>query len=298
VAKLKHYQWDKLRKWFCPEAGYVLDFTSKTFAQFFEDHFEVNIYADTFSEFGTSKWNRLRAFITTAPPHVVVELLNNLWKNRNSQRDDEIYQAFRHAESDWSTGSQEHSNWLSEFAAQEDDEFKHLIVELAELPSHTSTPHLRRLSSEWTLDTVDLDLRRALENTEKDPEAAITAASSLVESLCRSIILARGADLPKDMDISSLYKVVRDLLDLNPKKELKTSEIEGDIRSVLSGLGTVLLGIGALRTHAGTAHGRQKGFTRVDPRIARLAVNSASSLSLFLIETWGMKFPDDKLKIH
>ena len=41
-----------------------------------------------------------------------------------------------------------------------------------------------------------------------------------------------------------------------------------------------------MRTHGGDAHGREKGFRRIDPRIARLAINAASSLALFLIETW------------
>src|SRR3546814_14810307 len=62
--------------------------------------------------------------------------------------------------------------------------------------------------------------------------------------------------------------------------------IEADIRQTLSGLTSVAKGIGALRTHGGDAHGREKGFRRIDARIARLAVNAASTLALFLIETW------------
>ena len=89
----------------------------------------------------------------------------------------------------------------------------------------------------------------------------------------------------------------RDILELNPNKDLPDEEAAADIRTILAGLSNVLQGIGALRTHAGTAHGRQKGFTRVDPRIARLAVHTASSYCLFLIETWERKFPDDKLKL-
>src|SRR3546814_19748416 len=61
---------------------------------------------------------------------------------------------------------------------------------------------------------------------------------------------------------------------------------EADIRQTLSGLTSVAKGIGALRTHGGDAHGREKGFRRIDARIARLAVNAASTLALFLIETW------------
>jgi hypothetical protein len=47
----------------------------------------------------------------------------------------------------------------------------------------------------------------------------------------------------------------------------------------------------SLRTHAGDAHGRERGHSRVDERIARLAIHSASTVSLFLIETWQKKYP-------
>ena len=48
-------------------------------------------------------------------------------------------------------------------------------------------------------------------------------------------------------------------------------------------------GIGALRTHAGDAHGREKGFKRIDGRIARLEIYGASTLALFLIETLELR---------
>ena len=48
-------------------------------------------------------------------------------------------------------------------------------------------------------------------------------------------------------------------------------------------------GIGALRTHGGDAHGRERGHRRIDPRIARLAIHAASTVALFLIETWERK---------
>jgi hypothetical protein len=48
----------------------------------------------------------------------------------------------------------------------------------------------------------------------------------------------------------------------------------------------VAKGIGALRTHGGDAHGRERGFRRIDARIARLGINAAGSVALFFIETW------------
>jgi hypothetical protein len=57
----------------------------------------------------------------------------------------------------------------------------------------------------------------------------------------------------------------------------------------------VAKGIGSLRTHAGDAHGRERGYGRIDARIARLAIHTSSTLALFLIETWETKF---KRELH
>ena len=66
-------------------------------------------------------------------------------------------------------------------------------------------------------------------------------------------------------------------------------------KNVLSS--NVIAGIGALRTHVGTAHGRERGYRRADERIARLAVNSACAVGLFIVETWEKKYPQDRLAV-
>lgn len=138
-------------------------------------------------------------------------------------------------------------------------------------------------------DTVQIEIARALPSVSADPEDAVTAACSLVEAVCRSILIELGLPLPAKRDIDGLLRAVQDPLNLSPGRTDLSPEIEQDVRQVLGGLTSVTKGIGALRTHAGDAHGREKGFRRIDPRIARLALNSASSIALFLIETWESK---------
>ncbi len=135
-------------------------------------------------------------------------------------------------------------------------------------------------------DTVELDIARALANTSADAEDAVTAACSLLESVCRSILIERHLPLPPKKDIDGLIRAVQESLNLSPGRSDLPTEIEQDVRQVLGGLTSVAKGIGALRTHAGDAHGRERGFKRIDARIARLAITAASSLALFLIETW------------
>ncbi len=65
-----------------------------------------------------------------------------------------------------------------------------------------------------------------------------------------------------------------------------------------TGLATTVEGIGALRTHGGDAHGRERGYSRLDRRIASLAIYAAGTVALFLIETWQRKYPQRDLKLH
>lgn len=138
-------------------------------------------------------------------------------------------------------------------------------------------------------DTVQMEIARALPNLQDDPEDAVTAACSLIEAVCRSILVELHLPLPPKKDIDGLMRAVQEPLGLSPGRSDLPPEVEADIRQTLSGLTSVAKGIGALRTHGGDAHGREKGFRRIDARIARLALNAASSLALFLIESWERK---------
>ena len=138
-------------------------------------------------------------------------------------------------------------------------------------------------------DTVQIEIARALPNLKDDPEDAVTAACSLIEAVCRSILIELGLPLPAKKDIEGLLKAVQEPLGLSPGRTDLPTEIEQDVRQILGGLTSVAKGVGALRTHGGDAHGRERGFRRIDSRIALLAINAASSIALFLIQTWERK---------
>lgn len=135
-------------------------------------------------------------------------------------------------------------------------------------------------------DTVTREIDRALTSAETDPEDAVTAACSILESVCRSILIEMREELPPKKDISGLMRALQDVLGLSPSRTDLPADVADDIRQVLSGLTTTAKGIGALRTHGGDAHGRERGRRSVDARIARLAIHSSSTIALFLIETW------------
>lgn len=161
------------------------------------------------------------------------------------------------------------------------------LVELQQVAPAVSA--LTAKTEKVGLDTVHRDVERALMAASTDPEDAVTAACSMVESVCRTILVDMTGGLPAKKDIGGLYKAVQDTLGLSPTKEGISDDIADDVRNTLSGLVTAIKSIGALRTHGGDAHGRERGYRRIDSRIAKLAVHSASAVALFLIETWELR---------
>ncbi len=67
-------------------SGYVLDFTNASFAQFFQDSANTDIYHNRYASHGDSKAKRLRAFWETEPDELVGTALNELldvWEYEN-----------------------------------------------------------------------------------------------------------------------------------------------------------------------------------------------------------------------
>jgi hypothetical protein len=65
-------------------AGYVLDFSDRTFALYFEEEFGIDIDAGKYSEKGPSKGKRLKCFIDKEDAKTVAQVLRNLWDYRAS----------------------------------------------------------------------------------------------------------------------------------------------------------------------------------------------------------------------
>jgi hypothetical protein len=137
------------------------------------------------------------------------------------------------------------------------------------------------------LEALEVEYRRAYETIESDPPAAITAACAILESLCKTYLEREGIPLPSKATMSPLWNITAKHLGLSPNM-LE----DDDLKKILSGCFSIVEGIGALRTHAGSAHGRsseQSKTYRVLPRHARLAVHSAHTLASFVLETWESK---------
>ncbi len=122
---------------------------------------------------------------------------------------------------------------------------------------------------------------KALSRSADDPEGAITAARTLVESVCKLILDAQNVTYENDGDLPSLYKTTARSLKLAVDQHG-----EQVFKQILTGCASVINGFASVRNSLGDAHGQGAKPVRPAPRHAQLAVNLAGTMATFLLETF------------
>ena len=131
---------------------------------------------------------------------------------------------------------------------------------------------------------LDEEFARAMRNVESSPREAVSAACNILESVCKVYISDEHLELPAKQDLQGVWGVLRKHLGFD------ASVIEDqDLKQIISGLLGIVSGIGALRTHASSAHGRGRVAYRLEPRHARLAIHAAHTVVAFVLESWDRK---------
>lgn len=161
------------------------------------------------------------------------------------------------------------------------DEFSSLLDFLetgSKTPSdQTISDVLKRFNSV----SVQIVWTKALDRRQSDPEGAITASRTLLETICKHILDEKRIEYSNKTDLPKLYHLVSDELNLSPSQY--TEEV---FKQILGGCYTIVNGLGTLRNRLGDAHGQGKKPIIPAARHAELAVNLAGSVALFLVETW------------
>ena len=81
------------------------------------------------------------------------------------------------------------------------------------------------------------------------------------------------------MNIGPLWQTVRQDLALNANTQLND-----DQKKILTGITSIIDGVGAFRSHIGSAHGRGRTPPQITSYEARLAVNISHSLVTFIMD--------------
>lgn len=129
--------------------------------------------------------------------------------------------------------------------------------------------------------SIDAEFTRALANVNSEPREAVSADCNILESICKTYITDENLDMPQKQDLQNIWKVVRSDLGFEPGRLQ-----DDDLKRILSGVLSVVDGIGAFRTHASSAHGEGRKVYKLKPRHARLAIHSAHTIALFVLEMW------------
>lgn len=144
-------------------------------------------------------------------------------------------------------------------------------------PSHISISQSLKAFDEVEVHGI---WEKSLNRMAEYPEGAITASRTLLESVCKHILDARGVNYSDKDDLPLLYKLASTSLNLSPSQH--TEEV---FKQILGGCTSVVGGLGALRNKLGDAHGKGKKASKPSKRHAELSVNLAGTMAVFLIAT-------------
>ncbi len=153
-------------------------------------------------------------------------------------------------------------------------------AELALAGADGALDDARRIANALSSGHVTAQITRMRANIVPDAPLAIGSAKEFVESLCKGILDARHEPRTGREDFPALVSLTRGALGLkvNPKSD-------ATLKSMLGALGTLTNSIAELRAQVGTGHGGAPETEAPPAGVARLAVNAAVALGVFLWET-------------
>lgn len=151
-------------------------------------------------------------------------------------------------------------------------------IKLAELLDGTAFIHAKN------------DFDEAIQALESHPNIAIGLASTTLESIYKSILDSFNTSYPDDESLQPLQKAVFEKMELS-----LDGQADPEIKRILGGLINVGAGIGTLRTRYSSFHGKGEKQYRLEKRHALLAINSMSTIGLFLIQTYQEKYRNNRM---
>ena len=133
-------------------------------------------------------------------------------------------------------------------------------------------------------DTVHARWTQALDRRDTDPAGAITLARTLLEDVCKWIIIEAGETYEEKDDLPVLYRKLAKILNMAPD-----SHTEPVFKQILGSCQSVVESLGSLRNKISDAH--SPGPKKVKPaaRHAQLAVNLSGTMATFLVSTWAAR---------
>lgn len=117
----------------------------------------------------------------------------------------------------------------------------------------------------------------------KTPDLAVDIAKTLIETVCKTILLDRGQEVPQHSDIGPLVRDTCRIMQLLPSHFHGQNNFREATQRIIGGLQNAVEGLGFLRNQAGlVSHGRDAYLPTFDPLQGVLAARMADAIVHFL----------------
>lgn len=214
MASLTGIEKRRLERLFSMESGYVLDFSDRTFGEFFHDYLRLDIDQDKYRANGTSKANRLRTFWALENDFLVAKSIDQMI----SYGDEES--ALRGATNELIEECRDIAQRLRQG------------VPVAELDYLTAT------TDEKDFEAVANHIRDLIEKNE--PETALDRLHTFVIKYIRTLCEQRGITVTRDKALHSIFgELVRKMRDAGQLEAAMTERILKSSISVLEAFNDV-----------------------------------------------------------
>ena len=156
------------------------------------------------------------------------------------------------------------------------------IFKVKELSKHTpSDRSISQTLKEFDPDHISARWENALNRRTDNPEGAITLSRTLLEDVCKWIIVEADGNFKEKDDLTALYKNLAKILNLAPD-----NHTEQLFKQILGNCQSIVISLGSIRNKLGDAHSIGPKRVKASARHAELAVNLSGTMSTFLISTW------------
>ena len=132
-------------------------------------------------------------------------------------------------------------------------------------------------------DNVQNQIDRMQKNIHQDPALAIGTAKELVESISKTILIKLDCEIENNED---LQKLIRQIIEKIGPLKMTENKTDDTIKKTVGALTTLVYCISELRNREGTGHGKAANSSMTETAYVKLAVNSASTLGLFLVDIY------------
>lgn len=231
--------------------GYVLDFSDKTFQEFFEDEFGVDIYAPANRTNGDSKRNCLSTFLSLTDVTTALRVLRALWDRREGLLSS-------------SPNSEE-----AQVAKTKSGTFLEVINALQGDPAPLTTAGVEAFVRDRTLEELVHDIERTL--SANKPEVAIDHLHTYCMKKFAHLLEIRGIPCDKAEPLHSRFGRYRKCLESEQQLQEFTSRA---LKSFIS----LLEAFNELRNNHSLAHDNEL----LQPLEARFIFSSISAMLVML----------------